>query len=996
MQSTDEASRAHLHASLALLPVDATQVNYLFDRLKTATPAELAVLRDALKSHRAALAPKLWTVLESANPGDFSLLPAASALASYAPDDPRWEAQGAKVAQALVSVNSLVLGTWLEALRPVRGKLTPPLTAIFEDNSRSESVHSLATDILTDYASDDPDSLAELLLVAEPKAYSRLFPLAEKWTERVLPRFHSELSSKAAYPWNDPPLEDSWTNPDEALVSRIELEQGLIAERFAFCQTMRLDDFDKNAAALSKSGYRPVRLRPYADGHVTRVAAVWNRDGRAWRASSGLTAEDLRQTADRAGVGRGAGDGPGQATLPQPPFVPVDVAGYVATGMDGKPTDRYAALWVEKSGDDDPRLYVGMTAEAQDEIHNKLKEASLIPRTQNAMIGSDGRMKYCGVWGRPPRAFITGQAARELTEGNFEQRQAKLSDEVLLDISVSAASNRETTPLRARTDLQDAQGRLRTEPNDTDFPTIAEDIDRDPIPHEPAGLADRRYAGVWSTDSRCEAIPIYGVDPAVSLRTCRKLIAQGYRPVSWSVTQTATAGPLVTASVWHRPVIAEETKDRLAERQARAAVALVRMEKAEEVWPLLRHSADPRLRSFIVNWMSPLGADQKQIAALLGQTDPSATPAAGQVQQKMAAILFHPETSLRRALILALGKYPAEGLSAGEREPLIGNLLELYRNDPDSGIHAAAEWTLRQWKQQAKLTDADAELMNLKDRGDRRWYVNSQRQTFALIEGPLEFRMGSPLSEPKHDETMEISRRVVIPRHFAIAAKEVTLAQWQKFERTHTHLRLPASFINQYTPDPDGPRIGVNWYTAAQYCNWLSEQEGLSRDQWCYRPLDGDVYGEGMTIPADVLKRRGYRLPTEAEWEYACRAGALTSRYYGYSINLLDAYAWNQSNSKEHSWSCGSLLPNDLGLFDMLGNAFEWVGDRIHRPMPERKGLSSDTITASEVLDERSPRLLRGGAFYLTPAVVRAALRLGSAPSYFYHYSGFRPARTYD
>ena len=63
----------------------------------------------------------------------------------------------------------------------------------------------------------------------------------------------------------------------------------------------------------------------------------------------------------------------------------------------------------------------------------------------------------------------------------------------------------------------------------------------------------------------------------------------------------------MTASVWHRPLIPEEVKDRLAERQARAAVALVRMGKAEEVWPLLRHSADPRLRSFIVNWLSPLG-----------------------------------------------------------------------------------------------------------------------------------------------------------------------------------------------------------------------------------------------------------------------------------------------------------------------------------------------------------------------------------------------------
>ena len=83
-----------------------------------------------------------------------------------------------------------------------------------------------------------------------------------------------------------------------------------------------------------------------------------------------------------------------------------------------------------------------------------------------------------------------------------------------------------------------------------------------------------------------------------------------------------------------------------------------------------------------------------------------------------------------------------------------------------------------------------------------------------------------------------------------------------------------------------------------------------------------------MTIPADVLKRTGYRLPTEAEWEYACRAGTVTSRYYGVSVELLGKYAWYQANSQDHAWPGGSLLPNDLGLFDMLGNVFEWVQDR--------------------------------------------------------------------
>ena len=117
----------------------------------------------------------------------------------------------------------------------------------------------------------------------------------------------------------------------------------------------------------------------------------------------------------------------------------------------------------------------------------------------------------------------------------------------------------------------------------------------------------------------------------------------------------------------------------------------------------------------------------------------------------MDAVLFHPETSMRRALILALGTYGTDGLSPGEREPLIGKLLDLYRNDPDAGIHGAAEWTLRQWKNDEKLKGIDAELSKLKDRGDRRWFVNSLGQTFTVIEGPVEFMMGSPPTEPDRD-----------------------------------------------------------------------------------------------------------------------------------------------------------------------------------------------------------------------------------------------------
>src|SRR5262249_28029217 len=155
--------------------------------------------------------------------------------------------------------------------------------------------HTMATDILAGYASDDPGRLAELLMAADPKAFRSLFLVALKRADQVLPVLQAELTKCATYSWNDAPLDPSWTKPDATLVSRIESGRGMVAERFAFCQTMLLDEFPEVADGLRPSGYRPVRLRPYADGTTVHVAAVWTRDGRGWRVASALSAQEVKQ-----------------------------------------------------------------------------------------------------------------------------------------------------------------------------------------------------------------------------------------------------------------------------------------------------------------------------------------------------------------------------------------------------------------------------------------------------------------------------------------------------------------------------------------------------------------------------------------------------------------------------------------------------------------------------------------------------------------------------
>src|SRR5262249_41710573 len=151
-----------------------------------------------------------------------------------------------------------------------------------------------------------------------------------------------------------------------------------------------------------------------------------------------------------------------------------------------------------------------------------------------------------------------------------------------------------------------------------------------------------------------------------------------------------------------------------------------------------------------------------------------------------------------------------------------------------------------------------------------------------------------------------------IGRRYAIATKPVTLAQFQRFLQAHPQVRH--FYQKRFTRTPDSPVVAVTWYQAAQYCRWLSEQEGIPEQEMCYPPVKVIQRStDGVTpllLPADHLKRKGYRLPTEAEYEFACRAGAATSRSYGSTLGLLPRHAWFLDNAQNHTWPVGQKKPN--------------------------------------------------------------------------------------
>ena len=178
----------------------------------------------------------------------------------------------------------------------------------------------------------------------------------------------------------------------------------------------------------------------------------------------------------------------------------------------------------------------------------------------------------------------------------------------------------------------------------------------------------------------------------------------------------------------------------------------------------------------------------------------------------------------------------------------------------------------------------------------------------------------------------------------------------------------------------------------------------MDRSRWCYP----DPTGDGLTVSADAPEKDGFRLPTEAEWEGICRADTETARHYGDSQRLLSQYAWTWLNSEDRVHPAGILLPNELGMFDILGNVWEWCHDGPpgwypRDPLPAYPAGSSERPAGDPGREEKvlfkdgeraTWRILRGGAFDYPPVKARSAHRDWIASIDQGPFLGFRIVRT--
>jgi formylglycine-generating enzyme required for sulfatase activity len=229
--------------------------------------------------------------------------------------------------------------------------------------------------------------------------------------------------------------------------------------------------------------------------------------------------------------------------------------------------------------------------------------------------------------------------------------------------------------------------------------------------------------------------------------------------------------------------------------------------------------------------------------------------------------------------------------------------------------------------------------------------VNPQDEQKYVWIPPGTFMMGCSPGDSEGDDGEKPSHQVTITKGFWLGQTPVTVGAYERLARATGRQMPKAPYYNMSWAQKNMPIVNVNWDDAQAYCGWT-----------------------------------GGRLPTEAEWEYAARGGSTEARY-----GDLDEIAWYSANSGDQTHDVAQKRANSLGLYDTLGNVWEWVGD----------WCDEDYFQSSPSQDPTGPtsgqhRVLRGGSLVNDPRQVRVSVRHRAPPRHTYDTYGFRCVREAD
>jgi serine/threonine protein kinase/formylglycine-generating enzyme required for sulfatase activity len=454
------------------------------------------------------------------------------------------------------------------------------------------------------------------------------------------------------------------------------------------------------------------------------------------------------------------------------------------------------------------------------------------------------------------------------------------------------------------------------------------------------------------------------------------------------------------------------------QRRANAAVTILKLGEKEKVLPVFNWTDDPEAMTQFIFRCKPRGIQIDTLLDLLDITTQSVSKGLNAVASasNSSTSLVQPSgwdpARARYALLLAIGEYAPTEIPAARREVLVKQLADWYANDPSSGVHGASGWLLRYLGEKEIAERVDQTQIPYSR--DREWF------TWAITVRP------TPPPKPKEDPTMpgeppeplapvtfyytfivypsgtytissvddevdrskqnEVRHTVTLTRPFALLDREITFKEWIAFSKQY------AVYMKMRDAAETDAGYGSHWYDSVAYCRWLGKEMGLTESDQCYpdpKTLDKEKYVRDPQVtwapqnwPLD-LDKRGFRLPTESEWEVVARSGSRTAYGFGSDVALLDRFGWSTENGKLVRPG-RELRPSVRGLFDLHGNLFEWTYDWTG----DFGGSQTDPIGAQE----GTYRVYRGGSYDQVASSSRAAYRNMLAPSVLTSNTGVRLA----
>jgi eukaryotic-like serine/threonine-protein kinase len=432
-----------------------------------------------------------------------------------------------------------------------------------------------------------------------------------------------------------------------------------------------------------------------------------------------------------------------------------------------------------------------------------------------------------------------------------------------------------------------------------------------------------------------------------------------------SAFQQIIAAPPRKASVSPQDApLADAEHLRAGQRLAGAAIGLLRLGRGDLLREFFVFREDPEPVTQFIHGLKDREVSAREVAALY---ESAATA---------------PE---RCAAISALGNFPPEQLESAARGRILTALRRQRRDDPDSAVHSLSGWLLTKWQAKDSGPQPGKVISSPVPSTEKTWFTQTiaGEELHFIIFAPGKSQMGSPEKEPGHqrDEELETAH---VPQPFAVCDREISRRLYEKYQQ---ETGQQVYDLKKIVPKPEDAMVGVSWPNAIQFCRWLTLKSGMTENDLCYNPEKEWKDMEHFTDITCAPEKPGFRLPTETEWEYACRSGTKTPYSFGADRSLLPLYAWTVENSGSVSHASGLLRPNPRGLFDMHGNAYEWC-QNYYAPHIEFQA-------ASPVKAISSSRVLRGGGWSFRAEMTRSAFRHSEdQPKFGKINYGFRVVRT--